>query len=117
MQNREETVKRLSLIGLLVGALTLTVQAIPQATTTPAPQQSITATRITMDGLVTHFIGKVAVKSDEFVMEADEADFHSDTGEIEARGHVTIRIVSTSNGSPATISADRITYRYSQSKP
>jgi len=107
--------KRLTLAVILGCALALAVQA--QTTTIQPPQVFVTATKISQEGLVTHMSGKVTIRADKVVIEADEADFHSDTQEIEVRGHVTARILSASNEPSSTITADRILFRLPQSKP
>jgi lipopolysaccharide assembly outer membrane protein LptD (OstA) len=129
--------KRPTLIGILACALAITVQAKPQSTVTPeqAAQLTanaiqnvnpalvqtrfyITASKIVNEGLVIHYIGKVVIltNKDESVIEADEADFHSDTNEIEVRGHVIGRAVYAS-GQTTVITADKLLLRPRQSKP
>jgi lipopolysaccharide assembly outer membrane protein LptD (OstA) len=108
--------KRLTLIGILACALTITVQAEPQTAATQPSQINVTATKIVHDGLVIHAIGKVVVQIDkDTVIEADEADLHSDTTEIELRGHITVRTTMLGQ-SFSVIKAEKITYRPLPSK-
>jgi lipopolysaccharide assembly outer membrane protein LptD (OstA) len=129
--------KRLTLVVILACASAITVQAKPQSTATqeqaaqltanaiqnanrdPGPTRFyITASKIVNEGLVIHYIGKVVIltNKDESVIEADEADVHSDTNEIEVRGHVIGRSVSAS-GQTTVITADKLLLRPRQSKP
>lgn len=53
----------------------------------------IRALEMRREGPLTHCRGDVEMATDTFVLRADEVDFHSDTAEAEARGHVRIKLL------------------------
>jgi lipopolysaccharide assembly outer membrane protein LptD (OstA) len=81
--------KTLVLLALIIGAMTPNGVAAPQTAAIPGLQ--ITSAQTQEQGAVTLFRGKVVVKTNDFVLEANEVDFHSDTRELEARGSVSVQ--------------------------
>ena len=51
----------------------------------------VTAQSIQRDGTVLHLKGGVKIIQERIIVTADEAEYHTDTGEIEPRGNVRIR--------------------------
>jgi lipopolysaccharide assembly outer membrane protein LptD (OstA) len=54
-------------------------------------QATFAASRIESDGDVVRLNGDVEIATSAVILEADEADYHWDTGEIDARGRVHVR--------------------------
>ena len=44
-----------------------------------------------VEGSIVHLNGKVEISAIGFLLQADEATYHTDTGEIEARGNVRMK--------------------------
>jgi len=66
---------------------------------------AITADRQERDGALVRCRGQVEIATGNTLLRADEADFHSDTGEIELRGNVRLKLLAAaprkeSNRSP-----------------
>jgi lipopolysaccharide assembly outer membrane protein LptD (OstA) len=55
---------------------------------------AITAERQERDGAIVRCRGKVEIATGNTLLHADEADFHSDTGEIELRGNVRLKLLA-----------------------
>jgi hypothetical protein len=53
----------------------------------------VTAASSDVKGSVTRFLGDVRVTTDGVTIQADEADFHGDTRELELRGHVRAKFL------------------------
>ena len=54
-------------------------------------QETFTAAHIESDGDVVRLNGNVEIATSTVVLQADEADYHWDTGEIDARGNVHVK--------------------------
>jgi len=52
---------------------------------------SITAAEAQPDIRILRLKGRVEIKTSTMLIQADEAEYHGDTGEIEARGNVHIK--------------------------
>lgn len=77
------------------------------AAAAPSPSR-MTAEHLDRNGAVVHGTGHARVTLDALVFQADEATLHSDTGEVELRGHVQVTL-------PAR--ADRSVFRFRSGLP
>jgi lipopolysaccharide assembly outer membrane protein LptD (OstA) len=75
-------------VALIAGVAVL---AIAQ---TPIQRGELRIMSLTQEraGSVIHLTGKVMVETDSMVLQADEADYNSDTREIRAKGAVHIKL-------------------------
>ena len=69
---------------------------------------AITADRQEKDGAVVRCRGKVEIATGNTLLRADEADYHSDTGEIELRGNVRVKLLAAA---PVSQRPDRMEQR------
>src|SRR5437868_8980565 len=78
---------------------------------------AITADRQEKDGAVVRCRGKVEIATGNTLLRADEADYHSDTGEIELRGNVRVKLLPaapknfSNTSSPDSLRPDRMEQR------
>jgi lipopolysaccharide assembly outer membrane protein LptD (OstA) len=78
---------------------------------------AITADRQEKDGTLVRCRGQVEIATGNTLLRADEADFHSDTGEIELRGNVRVKLLSAPpknykiGGSADSLPRDRLEQR------
>jgi lipopolysaccharide assembly outer membrane protein LptD (OstA) len=81
--------------SLLVLSL-LSCSAAPalEQTTVDYGHVAITADRQERDGTVVRCRGQVEIATGNTLLRADEADFHFDTGEIELRGNVRVKLLA-----------------------
>jgi lipopolysaccharide export system protein LptA len=66
---------------------------------------AITADRQEKDGALVRCRGQVEIATGNTLLRADEADFHSDTGEIELRGNVRVKLLAVA---PRSYSGSRL---------
>jgi lipopolysaccharide assembly outer membrane protein LptD (OstA) len=92
--------KHLLLLSLLFCAAALAFEQ----TTVDYGHIAITADRQERDGALVRCRGQVEIATGNTLLRADEADFHSDTGEIELRGNVRVRLLAAT---PKTYSNSR----------
>ena len=64
-----------------------------EQTTVDYGHVAITADRQDKDGALVRCRGQVEIATGNTLLRADEADFHSDTSEIELRGNVRVKLV------------------------
>ncbi|HWE51947.1 MAG TPA: hypothetical protein VG273_19290 [Bryobacteraceae bacterium] len=69
-------------------ALALGQQSIPFAKGT----YDVTARRQSCEGHLCHFSGDVVFETDAVILHADTVDFNQDTQEIQAQGHVSVKL-------------------------
>ena len=60
--------------------------------TPEGPNISLTATAIQRQAPIVQLRGNVEIKTKDMILRADEADYDQNTGEIEARGAVRIKL-------------------------
>jgi lipopolysaccharide assembly outer membrane protein LptD (OstA) len=65
-----------------------------EQTTVDYGHVAITADRQERSGAVVRRRGQVEIATGNTLLRADEADFHSDTGEIELRGNVRVKLLA-----------------------
>jgi lipopolysaccharide assembly outer membrane protein LptD (OstA) len=65
-----------------------------EQTTVDYGHVAITADRQERDGALVRCRGQVEIATGNTLLRADEADFHSDTGEIELRGNVRLKLLA-----------------------
>src|ERR1700682_3220209 len=65
-----------------------------EQTTVDYGHVAITADRQERDGSLVRCRGQVEIATGNALLRADEADFHSDTGEIELRGNVRLKLLT-----------------------
>ena len=82
--------KRLLLLTLLSCSAVLALEQ----TTVDYGHIAITADRQERDGALVRCRGQVEIATGNTLLRADEADFHSDTGEIELRGNVRLKLLA-----------------------
>jgi lipopolysaccharide assembly outer membrane protein LptD (OstA) len=82
--------KQLLLLSLLFCAAALAFEQ----TTVDYGHIAITADRQERDGALVRCRGQVEIATGNTLLRADEADFHSDTGEIELRGNVRVKLLA-----------------------
>jgi lipopolysaccharide assembly outer membrane protein LptD (OstA) len=60
----------------------------------PVPHGTYNVTAMSMEtnGPVRHLSGKVTIESDTILLNADQADYNLDTGEIVAHGEVRVKL-------------------------
>jgi lipopolysaccharide assembly outer membrane protein LptD (OstA) len=91
-------VKNLSLYFLLACSAVVTFGQTPSA-----GEVSFRALTVTKDGAITHLKGNVEIAMGRgSILQSEQADYNSNTGEIAARGNVRI----TRQGSPIAKQAD-----------
>jgi lipopolysaccharide assembly outer membrane protein LptD (OstA) len=79
---------------LLLCLLSCSAALALEQTTVDYGHVAITADRQEKVGAVVHCRGQVEIATGNTLLRADEADFHSDTGEIELRGNVRVKLLS-----------------------
>ena len=92
-------------IGLVIFVLACAVAAISATQVTPAPERKqimiatpegpnigLTAAAIQRQAPVTQLRGNVEIRTKDMILRADEAEYNENTGEIEARGTVRIKL-------------------------
>jgi lipopolysaccharide assembly outer membrane protein LptD (OstA) len=105
--------KSLILLSLLFCAAALALEQ----TTIDYGHIAITADRQERDGAVVRCRGQVEIATGNTLLRADEADFHSNTGEIELRGNVRVKLLAaapknfSNNPSPESPRPDRMEQR------
>ena len=105
--------KHLLLLSLLFCAAALAFEQ----TTVDYGHIAITADRQERDGALVRCRGQVEIATGNTLLRADEADFHSDTGEIELRGNVRVKLLAampknySNSGSPESPRPDRMEKR------
>jgi lipopolysaccharide assembly outer membrane protein LptD (OstA) len=73
--------------------LVLTIAALALAQKRLRPGDiTASAERIDTNGSVTHYAGHVTIETDSMQLQADSADFNSDTKEIVAQGAVHVKL-------------------------
>jgi lipopolysaccharide assembly outer membrane protein LptD (OstA) len=79
---------------LLLALLSCSAALALEQTTVDYGHIAITADRQEKDGDLVRCRGKVEIATGNTLVRADEADFHSDTGEIELRGNVRVKLLA-----------------------
>jgi hypothetical protein len=77
---------------LVLSLLSCSAVLALEQTTVDYGHIAITADRQEKDGALVRCRGQVEIATGNTLLRADEADFHSDTGEIELRGNVRLKI-------------------------
>lgn len=91
---------------LLIAVLSCSAALALEQTTVDYGHVAITADRQERDGALVRCRGQVEIATGNTLLRADEADFHSDTGEIELRGNVRVKLLAvapknySNSGSP-----------------
>jgi lipopolysaccharide assembly outer membrane protein LptD (OstA) len=102
---------------LLLSLLSCSAVLALEQTTVDYGHVAITADRQEKAGALVRCRGQVEIATGNTLLRADEADFHSDTGEIELRGNVRVKLLavapknSLNTGSPESRSPDRMEQR------
>ena len=78
---------------LLLSLLSCLAALALEQTTVDYGHVAITADRQEKDGTVVRCRGQVEIATGSTLLRADEADFHSDTREIELRGNVRVKLL------------------------
>src|SRR6202023_2058457 len=78
---------------LLLSLLSCSAVLALEQTTGDYGHVAITADRQEKDGALVRCRGQVEIATGNTLLRADEADFHSDTGEIELRGNVRVKLL------------------------
>jgi hypothetical protein len=78
---------------LLLSVLSCFAALALEQTTVAYGHVAITADRQEKDGALVRCRGQVEIATGNTLLRADEADFHSDTGEIELRGNVRVKLL------------------------
>ena len=79
---------------LLLSLLSCFAALALEQTTVDYGHVAITADRQEKDGALVRCRGQVEIATGNTLLRADEADFHSDTGEIELRGNVRLKLLA-----------------------
>jgi lipopolysaccharide assembly outer membrane protein LptD (OstA) len=79
---------------LLICMLSCFAALALEQTTVDYGHVAITADRQEKDGVLVRCRGQVEIATGNTLLRADEADFHSDIGEIELRGNVRVKLLS-----------------------
>ncbi len=79
---------------LLLSLLSCFAALALEQTTVDYGHVAITADRQEKDGALVRCRGQVEIATGNTLLRADEADFHSDTGEIELRGNVRVKLLA-----------------------
>ena len=79
---------------LLLSLLSCSAALALEQTTVDYGHVAITADRQERDGALVRCRGQVEIATGNTLLRADEADFHSDTGEIELRGNVRLKLLA-----------------------
>jgi lipopolysaccharide assembly outer membrane protein LptD (OstA) len=79
---------------LLLTLLSCSAALALEQTTVDYGHVAITADRQEKDGALVRCRGQVEIATGNTLLRADEADFHSDTGEIELRGNVRLKLLA-----------------------
>jgi lipopolysaccharide assembly outer membrane protein LptD (OstA) len=79
---------------LLFSLLSCSAALALEQTTVDYGHIAITADRQEKDGALVRCRGQVEIATGNTLLRADEADFHSDTGEIELRGNVRLKLLA-----------------------
>src|SRR6202163_4791385 len=79
---------------LLLSLLSCSAALALEQTTVDYGHVAITADRQERDGAIIRCRGQVEIATGNTLLHADEADFHSDTGEIELRGNVRLKLLA-----------------------
>ena len=80
---------------LVICLLSCSAALAVEQTTVDYGHVAITADRQEKVGAVVRCRGQVEIAAGNTLLHADEADFHSDTGEIELRGNVRVKLLAT----------------------
>jgi lipopolysaccharide assembly outer membrane protein LptD (OstA) len=88
-----------SSMKLLLSLLTCSAALALAQTTVDYGHIAITADRQERDGAVVRCRGQVEIATGNTLLRADEADFHSDTREIELRGNVRLKLLAAAPAS------------------
>jgi lipopolysaccharide assembly outer membrane protein LptD (OstA) len=103
--------------SLLLLSLSCFAALALEQTTVDYGHVAITADRQEKVGAVVRCRGQVEIATGNTLLRADEADFHSDTGEIELRGNVRVKLLAavpknySNSGSPESLRPDRMEQR------
>jgi lipopolysaccharide assembly outer membrane protein LptD (OstA) len=79
---------------LLISLLSCSAALALEQTTVDYGHLAITADRQEKAGALVRCRGHVEIATGNTLLRADEADFHSDTGEIELRGNVRVKLLA-----------------------
>ena len=79
---------------LVLSLLSCSAALALEQTTVDYGHVAITADRQERDGALVRCRGQVEIATGNTLLRADEADFHSDTGEIELRGNVRLKLLA-----------------------
>jgi lipopolysaccharide assembly outer membrane protein LptD (OstA) len=102
---------------LLLSMLFCSAALALEQTTVDYGHIAITADRQEKVGAIVRCHGQVEIATGNTLLRADEADFHSDTGEIELRGNVRVKLLPlaprnySNSGSPEPHRLDRMEQR------
>jgi len=80
---------------LVLSLLSCSALLALEQTTVDYGHIAITADRQERDGALVRCRGQVEIATGNTLLRADEADFHSDTGEIELRGNVRLKLLAS----------------------
>ena len=84
---------------LLLSLLTTSAALAFEQTTVDYGHIAITADRQERDGALVRCRGAVEIATGNTLLRSDEADFHSDTGDIELRGNVRVKLLAAAPAS------------------
>lgn len=80
---------------LALAACAVVLLAFSQSGNTAGKEDiTLTAASINREGSVVRLKGQARVETNEVLLSADEADYHTDTREVEARGNVRVKFRS-----------------------